>query len=131
MVFMVQVNSDRQQQEANQEKNEQNVQNMEQAQRQSGSSSSPSSGSGSSSSPSSPQQASSSSSPPSSPITQQTVTNQVPLLPLHFCLAPLVSCPVRAKWAAILPFQLALTFSSTDKIVHCLSGCVFTCLHFW
>jgi len=65
----MQVNSDRQQQEANQEKNEQNVQSMEQQQRMSAAS--PMSGS-------SPQQSS------PSPVTQQAVTNQVapPMPPL-------------------------------------------------
>ncbi len=68
---MVQVNSDRQQQEANQEKNEQNVQNMEQQQRMSAAS--PMSG-----------RRLQQSSP--SPVTQQAVTNQVarPPAPLHW-----------------------------------------------
>ncbi len=59
---MLQVNSDRQQQEANQEKNEQNVQSMEQQQRMSAAS--PMSG-----------RRLQQSSP--SPVTQQAVTNQV------------------------------------------------------
>ncbi len=66
------MNSDRQQQEANQEKNEQNVQMMEQQQRMSASS--PMSG-----------RRLHQSSP--SPVTQQAVTNQVSLLYDYSCIS--------------------------------------------